>query len=434
MRNVHQIFKRTPPEMVHEIILVDDCSNLEDTKEKLEKYIERFHGKVKLFRNAMREGLIRTRNIGAQKATGDVLIFLDAHCEVNRNWLPPLLAPIYKNRKTMTVPFIDGINYKTFEYRPVYAANALVRGIWEWGFFYKEMDLTPDQMAKRTSKSEPYDSPTHAGGLFAIDRRYFEELGYYDDGLHVWGGEQYELSFKVWQCGGRIQWVPCSRVGHIYRGPVPAGYHVPDTCKSRFDEPYIVQKNYKRVIEVWWEEKYKEYFYTREPLVRYLNHGDISKQLAFKERNKCKSFEWFMINVAPDQPTRFPPPPPNVVWGEMRNMGSDTCFYSMNQGPGGKPGLSHCYGKGNQLLRLNEEGQLGFGERCIDIEGSDVKILVCPENKVNGPWRYDKVKLTMFHDRQKRCLAVNPSTHQLVIKKCDSSNTYQQWVWKESRP
>lgn len=40
-------------------------------------------------------------------------------------------------------------------------------------------------------------APTHAGGLFAIDRSYFLEIGAYDPGLLVWGGENFELSFKV---------------------------------------------------------------------------------------------------------------------------------------------------------------------------------------------------------------------------------------------
>ncbi|KAK0165512.1 hypothetical protein PV328_004019, partial [Microctonus aethiopoides] len=112
----------------------------------------------------------------------------------------------------------------------------------------------PEHEKKRHKNSaEPVWSPTMAGGLFAIDRQFFERLGTYDNGFDIWGGENLELSFKTWMCGGTLEIVPCSHVGHIFRKRSPYKW------RSGVN---VLKRNSIRLSEVWLDE-YAKYYYQR---------------------------------------------------------------------------------------------------------------------------------------------------------------------------
>ena len=57
---------------------------LEDLGKSFEDILHRTwpYGMIKLIRHGYRKGLIRARLTGAKAATGDVLLFMDAHVEV----------------------------------------------------------------------------------------------------------------------------------------------------------------------------------------------------------------------------------------------------------------------------------------------------------------------------------------------------------------
>lgn len=84
LRTVVSVIENTPDEVLKEVILVDD-NNDDATIGQALSVIK----KVKVMRNDQREGLIRSRIKGTHAAMGQVLVFLDSHCEVGDGSVMP---------------------------------------------------------------------------------------------------------------------------------------------------------------------------------------------------------------------------------------------------------------------------------------------------------------------------------------------------------
>lgn len=241
-----------------------------------------------------REGLIRARMKGAVEAKSLVLTFLDSHIECTDGWLEPLIEIIAEDPKNVVCPTIDVIDRENFEFVFANDPKKFMIGGFRWGMSFSWFPVPERENKRRKNPYDPLISPTMAGGLFSIHKTFFQQLGMFDPEFDLWGGENLELSFKTWMCGGKLFILPCSHVGHIFR-PTPA-YKRNDMETSAVD---MLNRNLKRLAVVWLDEYAKFFFMILG--IENKNFGNVSNRLKIKSDLKCKSFKWYLKNVFSEQ-------------------------------------------------------------------------------------------------------------------------------------
>lgn len=90
-----------------------------------------------------------------------------------------------------------------------------------------------------------------------------------------------EISFRTWMCGGSLEIIPCSRVGHVFRKRHPYSFpkgnaltYMKFVCSWYISGNSIFNyRNTKRAAEVWMDE-YKDYYYSARPSAR---GGDVGR-------------------------------------------------------------------------------------------------------------------------------------------------------------
>uniref|UniRef100_A0A5S6PZ90 Polypeptide N-acetylgalactosaminyltransferase n=1 Tax=Trichuris muris TaxID=70415 RepID=A0A5S6PZ90_TRIMR len=412
LRTVHSVLNRSPTHLLEEIILVDDASTQDHLKKSLDMYLQMLGPKLRLERLQERSGLITARVKGAHLATGKVLTFLDAHVEVTPGWLEPMLFRIYEDRTRVVSPIIDVIDESTFRY------TMTADGTWggfSWALSFRWY-TAPSPRLQVADKATPVKTPTIAGGLFSVDKQYFFDIGAYDEGMKIWGGENLELSFRVWMCGGSLEIHPCSHVGHVFRKRTPYTF-VGGTNQ-------VIYGNAKRVAEVWMDS-YKDFFYLASPGARTVDPGDFSDRQRLRNRLGCKSFRWYLENVYPESEV----PITYYSIGFIKNVGTNLCLQMDSHGSKHVPSVRPCqYTLLNQGWSYTGSGQIRSSEQCLSSRlNVEATLEKCILNEPSIFWDYDGASRLFRQRLSSECLAVGQQ-HDLIFKTCNMDDLAQAWI------
>ncbi|CAK5079740.1 unnamed protein product [Meloidogyne enterolobii] len=390
------------------------------------EHLRRFGKKVRLLRAHTRLGLIRAKLAGAKYARGDVVVFLDSHCEANEGWLEPLLQRIKKQRSAVVCPVIDIISDQTMEYQ-IGGAGGI--GTFWWSLHYSMSEI-PEREKKRRKNPEvdPLLTPTMAGGLFAVNREYFFEVGGYDPGMDIWGGENLEISFRVWMCGGSLEIIPCSHVGHIYRNGHPYNMTGPGNNKD------VHGTNSKRLAEVWMDD-YKRLFYVHRMGLKNVDVGDLSERILLRKRLNCKSFKWFLDNVIPE---KFVPDEDVKVQNLNGKLCLDTLQRLENKGIVNL-GVWECQieGSSSQAFSWSKDKQLRRETTCVDIDPINKNLKGKQKVVLKDCVKSQLIQFEHFkggllrHLNSGLCLDIEGlnSGDDIYFNKCDETVESQKWVF-----
>lgn len=419
LRTVWSIINRSPRTLLREILLVDDASERDHLGKELEDHVATLPVPVRVLRTVTRSGLIRARLLGAAQVKGQVITFLDAHVECTEGWLEPLLARIAEDRTRVVCPIIDVISDDTFEY---VTASDMTWGGFNWKLNFRWYRVPQREMERRGGdRTQPLKTPTMAGGLFSIDTDYFNKIGKYDEGMDIWGGENLEMSFRIWQCGGSLEIVPCSHVGHVFRDKSP--YTFPGGVVN------IVMKNSARVAHVWMDE-WKDFFFEMNSGARNVDYGDVSPRKKLRKDLNCKSFRWYLENIYPESQM----PLDYYYLGEIRNAESQSCLDTLGHKSGENLGVSYCHGLGgNQVFAYTKRQQVMSDDNCLDASSPSgpVKLVRCHGMGGNQMWNYDEKNGSIRHLNSAWCLQKpEPRDATLpVLRPCDGSEA-QHWIMR----
>lgn len=186
----------------YEIVIVDDGS----TDGSCEEFVDRERCTVVRGGGL---GVAGARNLGAQHACGELVVFLDAHCLVSANWLARFRAALAEPDVGVVGPCFTQLRQTNPRAAGMTWTDHSLQTAW----------------GQPLSEDVPYVVPFLPGGCQAFRTEAFRKAGAFEQGFRRWGFEDIEISLRLWLLGYRVVVDPAVVIGHHFR--TEAAYEVP---------------------------------------------------------------------------------------------------------------------------------------------------------------------------------------------------------------
>jgi GT2 family glycosyltransferase len=256
----------------YEIVIVDDGS----TDGSCDPFVNRDRCRVI---RASGLGVAGARNLGAEQARGELLVFLDAHCLVSANWLSRFDGALSDKEVGVAGPCFT----KLRESHPKAAGMTWIDYTLQtaWGH-----PLAPET---------PYVVPFVPGGCQAYRAEVFNRIGGYERGFTRWGFEDIEISLRLWLLGYRVIVDPAVVIGHYFR--TEAAYEVKQRDLAfnllRMIHLHFGPKRIRKVMQA------IDGATDIDDLLDDLYQTDVMEKRAALSKTRARNDDWFFSTFVP---------------------------------------------------------------------------------------------------------------------------------------
>jgi len=218
------LFDITESTFTFEIIVVDNCSN----DGKLKQFITNYKSVI-FFKNTGNNGFANACNLGAKKAKGEFLLFLNPDTIANADALTKMLETVKNNLDIGAISCVQ-INQKEqlYNYKKLFLSPKTLFGFLRifYRFFNKK------GLQKRFSSPDKIFYPDWiSGSVILISRLRFKKIGAFNEAYWMYY-EDADLCRRLTDNGLKIAVLQNVRIKHYHGGSSRINYNVKAITKS----------------------------------------------------------------------------------------------------------------------------------------------------------------------------------------------------------